>query len=149
MGIDLYLIIDSSLPRSFPPSLSLLPSLPPFISSTQEQLTLVFSSTTLSLSSFLPAEVFTIINTLVHLNTQVVCVCVCVCVWYVYVFSTTAAAYLPSWRHSSYQCMSSVVFVHNTHTHTHTHTQHDDKNIEDHLTSVQQLALTITIDKVS
>jgi hypothetical protein len=26
--------------------------------------------------------------------------------------------------------------------------QHDNKNIEDHLSSVQQLALTVTIDKV-
>ena len=104
--------------------------------STQEQLSLVFASTTLTLSSSLPPEVFSIINTLVHLNAQVclcVCVCVCVCVC-MYVcacvcarvcvrvrvcvcvcvctlsplFTVAAASYLCTGRLSSYQCTLST-----------------------------------------
>jgi hypothetical protein len=76
---------------------------------TQEQLSLVFSSRSLSLSSSLPPEVFTIINTLGYLNDQLLPIC------------------LPG--------DSPLI-------------SHDNKNIEDHLSSAQTLALTVTIDKL-
>ena len=77
------------------------------------------------------------------------CVCVCVCGMFMFSLLQLLPICLPGDTPLISVCHLLFLYITHTHTHTHTHTQHDDKNIEDHLTSVQQLALTITIDKVS